>query len=251
MSRLRQLVFPVGLFVVYETILLWFFGIPGFMQIPVLLLWRLLLIAGMLMIWCTVCSQLPVFRRSGFSQSLVFLCSSLLTGIALFFLFRIGNVYAVSFFTAFALSGGVYAVFHFLVGSLKGLSAVVRLDQQPDEPEPATRYLTITHTRGKTTLKIPLHAVICVEANDNYVYIHYLDEQGHPVRQLERLSMRKAEELVFAGTDLFARVHKSYLVNKMFVEEVTGRAQAYRIRLKHVGTEIPVSRKWNKSDLRP
>jgi len=145
----------------------------------------------------------------------------------------------------------VYAVFHFLVGSLKDLSAVVRLDQQPVEPESATRYLTITHTRGKATLKIPLHAVICVEANDNYVYIHYLDEQGRPVRQLERLSMRKAEELLFAGTDLFVRVHKSYLVNKMFVEEVTGRAQAYRIRLKHTGAEIPVSRKWNKPDLLP
>jgi len=67
------------------------------------------------------------------------------------------------------------------------------------------------------TLRISLKAdhLLFLEAADNYVYIHYLDN-GRPERQLLRNNLKKlSEELVNSS---LVRCHRSYMVNSEMVK---------------------------------
>jgi len=83
------------------------------------------------------------------------------------------------------------------------------------------------------------------EANDNYSNIYYLNENGEIDKQIERLSLKKIENLIEKYDKSFHRVHKSYLLNSDFLLSIKGRSQAYKLELKHVKKLIPVSRKFD------
>jgi len=46
-------------------------------------------------------------------------------------------------------------------------------------------------------------------------------------------------------TEIF-RCHKSYIVNKVKIDSITGNAAGYKLKLKDYSEYIPISRKWNK-----
>lgn len=110
-------------------------------------------------------------------------------------------------------------------------------------------FFLLEQQKGRKAIEIPTGNILCFEANDNYVTIYYLNDQGILQKQMERLSMRKAEELIAQTDLLFKRVHKSYLVNTKHIQTISGKAQAYKIILHHLDFQIPVSRNIAISEL--
>lgn len=107
----------------------------------------------------------------------------------------------------------------------------------------------LENVNGKLLLEVPIKKIICFEANDNYVVTYYLKNEDELAKSMERISLKKIEEMLFAEDVVFFRVHKSYLINNSYFEEVKGRAQAYKIKLKHFPNLIPVSRSYDIRNL--
>ena len=65
---------------------------------------------------------------------------------------------------------------------------------------------------------------------------------------MERISLKRIDEIVDnLGVDHFSRVHKSYLINHLMIEEIKGKAQAQKIKLMNLEILIPVSRTFDLS----
>lgn len=83
-----------------------------------------------------------------------------------------------------------------------------------------------------------------LEAQDNYVQVHYL-ENGVQKSRLLRGTLRKMEEFLI-DYPAFFRCHRTFLVNFDRVEKVSGNAQGYRLHLGGFTETVPVSRSLNE-----
>ena len=108
----------------------------------------------------------------------------------------------------------------------------------------------LENANGKVLLEVPMNKIICFEANDNYVITYYLKNETEISKSMERISLKKIEEIVDVENVHFKRVHKSYLINPFYLEEISGRAQAYKIKLKFFKNLIPVSRTYEINELK-
>ena len=76
--------------------------------------------------------------------------------------------------------------------------------------EPPKGMIHFNDERGTLRISLKAEHLLYLEAADNYVYIHYLDN-GRPERQLLRNNLKKlSEELVNSS---LVRCHRSYMVN--------------------------------------
>lgn len=93
-------------------------------------------------------------------------------------------------------------------------------------------------------LELSLNSLLFITSLDNYIDVFYIDNKIIK-HKLLRYSLSGIELDNPHVTDLF-RCHKSYIINKMKIESVTGNAAGYKLRLKGYSDYIPISRKWNK-----
>jgi hypothetical protein len=109
----------------------------------------------------------------------------------------------------------------------------------------------LENDNGKELLNIPMKSILCFEANDNYVVTYYLDKQEKLKKSMERVSLKKIEEIIQTlNVENFSRVHKSYLINRDEVEEIRGKAQAHKLKLNYLEILVPVSRSFQISILK-
>lgn len=122
----------------------------------------------------------------------------------------------------------------------------VSLKQSPEQiNDESEKLFHLENENGKLLLEVPISRIICFEANDNYVITYYLDKQNSPKRSMERISLKKIEELLLLENVNFFRVHKSYLINPEYLEEIKGKAQAYKVKLREFDTLVPISRSYD------
>lgn len=131
-------------------------------------------------------------------------------------------------------------------------SQIVYVDQAKEEikqEEPIIRFV-LENESGKKLLDVAINRIICFEANDNYVVTYYLDKEDKIKKSMERISLKKIEEMLDGlGVKTFSRVHKSYLIHQLFIDEIKGKAQAQKIKLHHLELLVPVSRTFNLNTL--
>lgn len=82
--------------------------------------------------------------------------------------------------------------------------------------------------------------LLFARAEKNYVEF-YLRNQGDSHKLLKRISMKELEAKLL-HLPFLMKTHRSYLVNLMAVETVTGNAQGYKLKLKDHAELVPVSR---------
>jgi hypothetical protein len=107
--------------------------------------------------------------------------------------------------------------------------------------------LSIKNETGKVILKTSVSSIICFESNDNYVITYYLGKDASVKKSMDRLSLKNIEEILKEESIAFERVHKSFIVNPDFVDSVSGRSQAYKLKITSLNKEIPVSRSYDIS----
>lgn len=185
-------------------------------------------------------------------KSATYLITSLVVSLLFFLSFTIYKEYYLSYFAAFLISGMVYSLFDFSIQFFTSLSqnnSIVTLESKEEEHKTeGSKMFSLTDSRGKNRLSIQLKTIICFEANDNYVSIYYEDTNENLVKKLERISMKRIEEFLGEENNDFLRIHKSFIINTKFIIQVLGKAQAQKVRLKHLNEELPVSRKINVTD---
>jgi len=175
---------------------------------------------------------------------------AILSSILLFSFSQINANYYTAYFSGFLLVGVVFTSFDYLLTALEELSDLKQHIPVNRTSEIANPHFQLFNSKGRITFDVSVDEILCFEANDNYLTIHYL-ENGVSKRSMERLSIRKAEEMILSLSNDFVRVHKSFLVNQKQVKAIVGKSQNYRLQLSGIELEVPVSRRLNVSDLFP
>ncbi len=81
--------------------------------------------------------------------------------------------------------------------------------------------------------------LICARADGNYLEL-YLENEVSPL--IKRITLQSLAQQLKQSLDII-KTHRAYLVNVRFLEEASGNAQGYQLKLKGVGFDVPVSRK--------
>ena len=87
----------------------------------------------------------------------------------------------------------------------------------------------------KNCIAVPVEEIIRVEASSNYSRIYFSDGKKITVTKI----LNWFEDTLPA--EMFARVHRSHLINKMFVQEIIGTGA--KTLLLHNGELISISRR--------
>jgi hypothetical protein len=85
--------------------------------------------------------------------------------------------------------------------------------------------------------------IIYLVAADNYVEVHYFEQQS------KKVLLRSSLILLYAQIEaygIFMKCHRSYVINKALILSVSGNAQGLKLKLKNTDIDIPVSRSLNK-----
>ena len=92
---------------------------------------------------------------------------------------------------------------------------------------------------SKNCIAVPVEEIIRVEASSNYSRIHFSDGKKITVTKI----LHWFEETLPA--EMFARVHRSHLINKSFVETIIGTHS--KTLLLQNGETISISRRKRRS----
>lgn len=109
--------------------------------------------------------------------------------------------------------------------------------------------LELSTGKGKPPFKVLIDHVAYLEANDNYVVVHYF-ENNEAKTSMHRCSLKSVESQLNQLSSSFLRVHKSFIINPAFVDRIEGKSQAYRLIVKQTNSSIPVSRNYDISALK-
>lgn len=86
---------------------------------------------------------------------------------------------------------------------------------------------------------IDLNQLLFAKAEGNYVEFYIRDEKVSKI--IKRITMKELETILSQFSN-FIKTHRSFLVNILYIESVSGNAQGYKIHLKNFDKTIPVSR---------
>jgi preprotein translocase subunit SecG len=93
--------------------------------------------------------------------------------------------------------------------------------------------------RGNDFLRIPVAALLYIEAKGNYVQVQY-SEEGQTKQRLIRSSLKKIESGIHAGS--LMRCHKAYIINIRKIKRLYNSSSGAGAELYGHDKSIPVSR---------
>jgi DNA-binding LytR/AlgR family response regulator len=117
-------------------------------------------------------------------------------------------------------------------------------DNKKDIKIEITNELVFTAENTKDKLHIKESEFLYIEAEDNYSAIYYL-ENNKLKRNLMRSSLKRLLEQI--ENPLIIQCHRAFIVNLNQVKHIDGNAAGYKLKLKNVNEEIPVSRNYAKT----
>ncbi|MFZ9047070.1 MAG: LytTR family DNA-binding domain-containing protein [Cyclobacteriaceae bacterium] len=235
---------------IYSAIILFVFDPFTFAEID--LKWLAILVAVLLL---GTLSYVQLWISEGYERKLRLiirsfsdLIVSLVAGMLVWSIFAENQDYLIVYSSAFLVLPLPIIAFRVLLFFSNQLNEKIKVStiSETTEVEKETK-LQLANDAGKVLLSVAPSKIICFEANDNYVVTYYLSGEGELKKSMERISLKKIEEILEDLDTSFYRVHKSYIVNPYFVEKISGRSQAYKLNISYIDSPIPVSRKFDIS----
>ena len=147
--------------------------------------------------------------------------------------------YSIGFFPVL-----IVTLIGFYVRLKKNLAASEELNKRiesapPKKVEQDVR-LRIPSNAKSEDLEINLQDLIFVMADGNYVEFH-LHSDGKTNRKIIRNTMRNVADHLDDFEFLF-RSHRAYIVNLNYIQESSGNAQGYQLKMRNTDAVLPVSR---------
>lgn len=244
------------LFSVYQALAFYLLDVPAFKREDVSVFYFVLLLTGSFIVFYLALWIVQQFlMRKKTDIFLLVALTYVISAVLVAFIFR--SLMQPGFEWVLILSVLVISIFplaivfwSYLLKQLENRLSVTVLSNESSSEIGAKRIkdIVISNPSGKVIFHSAANHVVAFEANDNYVMIHFLKE-NEPSKQLERVSLKKIESLLDKNDVHFFRVHKSFIINPLFLIEVLGNVQSQKIRLEHLSDEVPVSRQFDVSVL--
>ena len=115
----------------------------------------------------------------------------------------------------------------------------------PKETEISTSVNVSLPIKNSTkTFDLDASKILYLESMQNYVQIHYLNDNGLPQKEMHRNTIASLEEVLQSHG--IKRTHRSFLVNTNMIKSVSGNAQGLKLELEYGDGVVPVSRKYIK-----
>lgn len=105
--------------------------------------------------------------------------------------------------------------------------------------------MKLTSDTGAQEVSILPINLVCVESERNYTNILYINE-GSIIKAVLRNTLKNIEGQLGNEDKLF-RCHRAFIVNLVHIKEVLGNSQGYRLRMRYINREIPVSRNYTRA----
>ena len=105
--------------------------------------------------------------------------------------------------------------------------------------------IKILSENGSVELELLPEDLLFAKSDDNYVEIVFF-HNGKKSRKLIRNTLKNIHAM-FPDHQDFYRCHKSYVVNLIRVNHISGNAQGYKLHLKDTDEIVPVSRSNNEN----
>ena len=193
--------------------------------------------------------MLVKLTSSSFLKKIIFISSfavaPIIAAVITFFLFSENRLHFAIYLSSFIVSSLLPLSIAILYTIFEEVQSKITISSEFIEKDSNESFLKLVNDNGKVLLNVKLSKIICFEANDNYVVTYFMNSKSELDKSLERISLRKIEEILSPLSDDFHRVHKSYIVNQHFVNQVQGKAQSYRLKLNHLSFIVPVSRNFD------
>lgn len=109
--------------------------------------------------------------------------------------------------------------------------------KSPKSPTSNTIYLSFQSTNGKDNLKIKVDHFLYANSSGNYVSIYYLSENKTKIH-LIRTPLKTLEEDLKIHSEI-TRIHRSYIVNKVHIENI--RQVKGKVFIEILDFSLPVS----------
>ena len=184
-----------------------------------------------------------------------FLLSGLLSGTLVWLtcndLFAHYFIFVAAFIVSAFLPTVILLLFFLFKEAEEKISSLSKVSVKKDavSEDVEDKIFHLENDNGKLLIEVKIKNIICFEANDNYVITYFLDKNEQLKKSMERISLKKIEDMLIKEEVYFKRIHKSFLINSNFISEVKGKAQAYKIELRHFENLIPVSRSYDVNQL--
>jgi len=94
----------------------------------------------------------------------------------------------------------------------------------------------------KDSLTIKVDAFILAKSADNYIEVFYYGN-NEVKSQMVRSTLKKTEQL-FKEFDFIFKCHRAYIINKNYIEEITGSSQGYKLHFNKIDFPVLVSQKY-------
>lgn len=184
-----------------------------------------------------------------------FQISGLIAGSLIWFLFNnsLSNyfVFVAAFIVSSFLPTVISLLFFLFKEAEEKISSLSKVSVKKDESSSdiEDKIFHLENDNGKLLIEVKIKNIICFEANDNYVITYFLDKNEQLKKSMERISLKKIEDMLIKEEVYFKRIHKSFLINSSYISEVKGKSQAYKIELSHFDNLVPVSRSYDVNQL--
>lgn len=163
------------------------------------------------------------------------------------------NLYSILYFQGVVLAVGILPIALFITlhyawlmrrRAEKALAVNAQLAEKRNVPKHnEEKIVSLKAFNGKIALKRSMSQMILIKSAENYVEIHFYENESIQ-KVLIRNTLSRIEQQVM-DHPVFFRCHKSYIVNKQYVQGITGNAAGYKLHLNKGNYIVPVSRSLN------
>jgi len=203
-------------------------------DVPEWTFWKWILSILFLLIMIAIANQIYASYRfdSGIGSFLRMLYSTFLVGI-----------FPVTLFGGITLSRNIKV--NQKIAAEVNVASVVNADTKinVEATEIATSANVFLPIKNSTkTFELDPSKVLFLQSMQNYVLIHYLDENDVVKKETHRNTISSIETVLLPFG--IKRTHRSYLVNPKMIDSVSGNAQGLKLNLNGTDLIVPVSRKF-------
>ncbi|WP_439130833.1 LytR/AlgR family response regulator transcription factor [Polaribacter sp.] len=108
--------------------------------------------------------------------------------------------------------------------------------------------ITIYSDNKKEKLHFNINDLVYATSQGNYVSFFLKDEKKHLKEKILRVTLSKIDKELEPYSKII-RCHKSYIINTIFVNDISGNARGYLLKSDIISFDIPVSRSFSKQSL--
>ena len=120
------------------------------------------------------------------------------------------------------------------------------LENEKTRETPHQNLLFIPSETSSDNLHLNPDKLLYLKSSANYVEVYYM-KNGEVKKQIIRNNLKTLEQSLTNSYSILIRCHRSYMINMNKIISMKGNAQGYRLKLKNLNQEIPVSRSYIKT----